>query len=225
LFRGITARHVMTPMVACVRDDETVGQAAEFFLRSRINSTPVVNAEGMLCGMLSEKDLMAALVSIEAWHKPVREVMKPNVICYDEDSPIREIYEFLGRVSIRRVVIARDGRPRGTISRATLLRWFRNLVISKGLVVDQEAWQVVETDPFRSKQRLAETAHELADQASRLAVFLEEDTEDLLPYVVGGATGMQELVTDLLAYSRYAGFGHDEFPAQDAALVEGGNID
>ena len=134
LFRGIEARHVMTPVVACLREDDTIGQAAEFFLRSRINSTPVIDAGGQLSGILSEKDLMAALVSLECWHRPIREVMKPNVICYEEGTPIRTIYEFLCRVTIRRVVIAEEGRPTGTISRGTLLRWFRNLVITKGLL-------------------------------------------------------------------------------------------
>jgi hypothetical protein len=31
------------------------------------------------------------------------------------------------------VVIVKDGRPTGSISRMSLLRWFHNLVISKGL--------------------------------------------------------------------------------------------
>ncbi len=205
LFQGITARHVMTPMVVCLREDETIGHAAEFFLRSRINSTPVVDAEGKLAGILSEKDLMAALVSLKCWGHPVQEVMKPNVICYEEETPIRTIYEFLCRVSIRRVVIVNDERPTGTISQGTLLRWFRNLVIEKGLLGPKKPVERPETlDPYRSKERLAETARELALQASGLRDRFLEDADDLVPYVVGGATRMQELVNDLLAYSRYA---------------------
>ena len=61
--------------------------------------------------------------------------MRPNVISYEEDTPIRVIYEFLCRVSIRGVVITKDGRPTGTISRNSLLRWFRDWVISKGLIL------------------------------------------------------------------------------------------
>lgn len=204
LFHGIQARHVMSPMVACLREEQSVGQAAEFFLRSRINSTPVVDADGLLTGMLSEKDLLAAMVSLECWQRPVREVMKRNVICYDEDTPILTIYEFLCRVSIRRVVVARDHRPTGTISRGTLLRWFRNLVITKGLLEPEELRQAGDIDSHRSQERLAETAHELAQQATGLERRFQEGGDDLMPYVVGGATGMQELVDDLLAYSRFA---------------------
>jgi len=205
LFRGIRAIDVMIPTVACLRQNETVGQAAEFFLRSRINSTPVVDGGGKLVGILSEKDLMAALVSLESWQRPVREVMKPDVICYDEQTPIRTIYEFLCRVSLRRVVIIRDGRPTGTISRGTLLRWFRNLVVSRGLLESDEVPpRPGDGDPYRSQERLAETARELGAQAARIEQCLSGDVDDLVPYVVGGATRVQELVNDLLAYSRYA---------------------
>ncbi len=217
LFSGITARRVMTPMVACLRADETVGQASEFFLRSRINSTPVVDSDGKLVGILSEKDLMAAMVSLDWWRTPVREVMKPNVICYEEDVPIQVIYEFLCRVSIRRVVIAKDNRPTGTISQSTLLRWFRNEVINQGLLDSGDIPEALtNNDPHRSRQRLAETAQTLAELATDLHCRLGEDHDDLMPYVVGGATRIEELVNDLLAYSRYA----NETTATGAAALQ-----
>ena len=226
LFEGITARHVMTPLVACLRDDQTVAQAAEYFLRSRINSTPVVDAQGKLTGILSEKDLMAAMVTLECWRRPVRDVMKPNVICYEENTPIRTIYEFLCRVSIRRVVIVDDGRPTGAISRGTLLRWCRNLVISKGLLESDEIVQgEPQLDPHRSQERLAETARELARQASRLQDRFGKDADDLVPYVVGGATQMQELVNDLLAYSRYANETADGAAALQSMLLSTSHTD
>ncbi|MBN2474343.1 MAG: diguanylate cyclase [Pirellulales bacterium] len=228
LFHGVAAKHVMAPVVVCLREDETVGQAAEFFLRSRINSTPVVAADGRLVGVLSEKDLLAAVASLDCWQRPVRDVMKPNVICYDEETPIRAIYEFLCRVSIRRIVVVKDGRPTGTIGRGTLLRWFRNLVISKGLLQDHEVRSIEEDlDPHRSKERLAETARELAHQASELQSRFgpDEAIEDLVPYVVGGVTGMQELVNDLLAYSRYANQSAGLTPGMYSMMLDGGQID
>jgi hypothetical protein len=39
------------------------------------------------------------------------------------------------------VVITREGRPTGTISRDSLLRWFRNWVISKGLALPSASYQ------------------------------------------------------------------------------------
>jgi len=226
LFDGVTARHVMTPMVACLREDETVGRAAEYFLRLRISSNPVVGADGKLAGILSEKDVMAALVSLDWWRKPVREVMKPNVICYEEDTPIRSIYEFICRVAIRCVVIVKEGRVTGTISRGTLLRWFRNLVITKGLLESDELPELPrDLAPHCSQERLAETARELELQASRLQKHCGEDTEDLVPYVVGGASRMQELVNDLLAYSRHANETAGGAAAIQSMLLNSGHTD
>ncbi|OHB66242.1 MAG: hypothetical protein A2V70_04990 [Planctomycetes bacterium RBG_13_63_9] len=226
LFHAVTARHVMNPMVACLREDETVGLAAEFFLRSRTNSTPVVDAEGKLTGILSEKDIMAAMVSPDFWQLPVHELMRPNVVCYDEATSIQMIYEFLCRVSIRRVVIIRDDRPVGTVSRGTLLRWFKNQVVAKGLIEGHHVPETIDDlDPHRSKERLAHTARELARQASQLYACFYEDADDLMPQVVGAATRMQDLLDDLLAYSRYANRREALCAAADTMLLDGSNVD
>jgi diguanylate cyclase (GGDEF)-like protein len=134
IFQDVLARDVMTPLALCLRENETIDDAAEFFLQSGISSTPVLDVNSKLAGFLSEKDLMAVMVSPEGWTQPLYNVMRPNVISYEEDTPIRIIYEFLCRVSIRCVVITQNGRPTGTISQNSLLRWFRKRVLSRGLV-------------------------------------------------------------------------------------------
>jgi diguanylate cyclase (GGDEF)-like protein len=203
LLAGVTAGDVMTPMIACLNEDQTIGSAAEFFLRSRINSIPVVDRTGQLAGMLSEKDLLAAMVSLECWRKPVREVMKPNVIWYAEDAPIRKIYEFLCRVTIRRVVIVRDGRPSGTISRGALLRWFRNLVLASGRVSDQANLSDSQQTQASIRRHLTNTAKGLEQQAAALEHAIADEANPLA-CAVAAATRMQELVDDLLAHSRDA---------------------
>ena len=147
LFQGILARQVMTPLLLRLQDDDSIGQAADLFLRGRINSMPVLDGAGRLVGMLSEKDLLGAMASLGCWQQPVREIMKPNVICYEEDTPLLGIYEFLCRVSIRRVVITDQGRPTGTISRGALIRWFRNLVFAKGFGDSNETMELADHSP------------------------------------------------------------------------------
>ena len=124
----------MSPLAVCLRETDTIDEAARFFLQSGISSTPVLDADGGLAGFLSEKDLMVGMISPECWQHPLSSVMRPNVISYEEDTPIRVIYEFLCRVSIRGVVITRNGRAVGTISRSSLFHWFRDWVISRNLV-------------------------------------------------------------------------------------------
>jgi predicted transcriptional regulator len=59
--------------------------------------------------------------------------MKRNVIAYEEDTPIRIIYEFLCRVTIRGIVVTKDGCPTGTITRESILRWFRDTIAERQL--------------------------------------------------------------------------------------------
>ncbi len=226
LFRNVAAKHVMTPLVACLPKGETLGRATEFFLRTRINSMPVIDDQGEMVGILSEKDLMANIVSSASWNDSVDQIMKPNVVSYSEDTPVRTIYEFLCRVTIRRVVIVKDGKPTGVISRASLLRWFRNVALSKRRL-DQAGNPVPddEIDPYQSRERLAETVDELAYQATELKNRFEEDVDDLVPYIVGGATGIQELVTDLLAHSRYANRSGSPCEHAESTMLGGGCAD
>ncbi len=204
LFAGVTARDVMTPLVASLRKSMTVGEAAEYFLRSRINSAPVVDEEGKLTGMLSEKDLMAAMVSLECWSHPLSDVIRSNVIVYEEREPIRTIYEFLCRVSIRRVVVVSRGAPTGTISRGTLLRWFRNQVLGSGLMGQIPRSAAENRSSQWCCRDLERTARTIAATAGRLQEELADASGGRVPLVVGAATRIQELVNDLLANARDA---------------------
>ncbi len=134
VFENMLARDVMRPLAACLRETDTVNEAAQFLLQSGISSTPVLNADGALTGFLSEKDLMAAMIAPEHWQRPLLSVMRANVISYEEETPIRMIYEFLCRVSIRGVVITRQGRAVGTINRSSLFRWFCDWVVNRNLI-------------------------------------------------------------------------------------------
>jgi two-component system cell cycle response regulator len=196
IFAGVKARDVMTTIVASLSCDATIGIAAKYFLRFRFSSAPVVNAQGKLVGFLSEKDVMNVLLWPDCWTRQISDVMKPNVVCYDEDEPILSIYEFLCRVPIRSVVIARDGQPTGVISRGTLLRWFSNLVASR-----QASGQGGDdTIPEGDRGQLALTAAAIMRQVEEMRAVLEsDDIEDVTPHVIGGASRIQELVNDLLA--------------------------
>jgi two-component system cell cycle response regulator len=196
IFNGVKARDVMTTIVASLSSDATIGKAAQYFLRFRFSSAPVVNAQGKLVGFLSEKDVMNVLLWPDCWTRHISDVMKSNVVCYDEDEPILSIYEFLCRVPIRSVVIARDGKPTGVISRGTLLRWFSNLVVSR----QSSGQSSDETAADDDRGQLALTAKAIARQVEEMRAVLEgDDIEDVTPHVIGGASRIQELVTDLLA--------------------------
>jgi CBS-domain-containing membrane protein len=227
LFAGVTARSVMTTIVASLRQDETIGQATRYFLRMRIGSAPVTSAEGKLIGILSDKDCLATMLTPGWSDMLIRDVMKHNVVCYEEDTPVQQIYEFLCRVSIRTVVIVSDGCPVGVITRGSLLRWasnvFRAETLARGQHLDDHTCDASGCDSPR--ERILRTAQAIANEGGKLARLASEDQVDLMPCVVGGASRVQELVTDLLACSRYANDSTDSDTSHDpepgAAVVQG----
>jgi two-component system, cell cycle response regulator len=132
VFGDMRAHDVMSPLVVVLEECNTIDEAARLFLQSGIPSMPVLDAEGILTGFISEKDLMAATASAERWQQPLSTVMRHNVICYEEDTPIRVIYEFLCRVSLRGVVITKNGQPTGVVNRNSLLRCFHERGAEQG---------------------------------------------------------------------------------------------
>ena len=194
LFQELTARNMMTALVACLRADETVGQAADFFLRFRLNSCPVIDESERLVGILSEKDVLAAMSTPDSWSKPVRDVMKRNVVCFDEDTPAGVIFDFLCRVSIRRVIVVRDGNPRGIISRSAFLRWYNNMLHARGT-----HGAAVAAPAKSAKVSLQPLLQALSSEAEVLRESLHGRPEDVLPQVIDRTSRMQELINDILA--------------------------
>jgi diguanylate cyclase (GGDEF)-like protein len=202
-FQGRVARDVMTTIVAGLRQNEKVVRAVEYFLELRITSAPVVDGDGRLVGVLSDQDVMAILLWPRWWETNIADVMRKGIVTYDEETPALTIYEFLCRVAIRSVVVIKDGRPTGVISRASLLRWFTNALSSN---VETGGWDgalQLEESPDDISRTLSAISRALAEHAQRLERDIADGADDLAPRIVGGASRMQELVNDLLGYSRF----------------------
>lgn len=219
-FENVQARNVMTTLVSCVDQDETVGRAAEFFLRFRLNSSPVVDAQGKLVGILTENDVIGVMTEPDSWSRPVREAMKTSIVCYEEDTPARAIYDFLTRVTVPRVIIVNDGYPTGLISRGTLLRWFSTWLAVHGQrqSVGDETW---EADHWRRLQEIRRSVESLVESSQRLQAQMTIEDADFLPALVDSTSRMQELLNDLLANSRYFLEAQEMGLGPQAAVGEG----
>jgi len=195
-FQELRAHDVMTTPVACLSGTDSVRSAVDFFLRFRISSTPVVDDEGCMIGILSEKDCIAIMHRPRSWQMTVAEVMRPNVVCYNEDTPVKLIYDFFCRVSIRRVIIVKDRRPVGVISRGTLLRWYSHWTNRRLHNAP------IASVPAVSRAHVQQMADFLAEEAASVRDKLRSAPEFTVPVILDGATRIQELTTNLLAASR-----------------------
>jgi hypothetical protein len=184
-----------------------------------------VDDHGKLVGILSERDVMTTMLWPQWWETRIEEVMKPNVVCYEEDTPVLIIYEFLCRVSIRGVVIVRGGRPSGMISRASLLRWFTNLLALNPSTLLEGSLSM--NSPDRSSSALPEPKENVTlivramyEEVRKLENRLESETTDLVPVVIGGVSRLEELINDLLTASRYTHCRHQQQGAAEGAIFD-----
>jgi CBS domain-containing protein len=172
-------------------------QVSRFFLEFRISSAPIIDEDGRLIGIVSERDLMAAAKLQNPQLIRIGDIMRENVITYEIDTPLQVIWEFLARVSIRGVLIVDKGSPVGYIGRQTILRWLANSV-----------WARSETrlEIAHSRQDRIENIAQVAQMLEEEAGHIGASIRTLEPFeqqalVVGTVSRMQELINDLLASS------------------------
>ncbi|RMD63752.1 MAG: CBS domain-containing protein [Planctomycetota bacterium] len=101
-----------------VSPDATVLEAAKVMNARRIGALPVVNAQGTLVGMFTERDVLTRVVAVE---KPpqqtlVRDVMTTPVFACPPQTPLTEVRQVMREKRIRHVPIVDDGRLLGLLS-------------------------------------------------------------------------------------------------------------
>jgi CBS domain-containing protein len=107
----------------------TVGQAIQTMLEHNIGALPVVDADGRLLGILSERDLLlrvAGLVDDYAG-RPVREFMTPGPETVRESDTLDFVLHKMDGGGYRHLPVLRDGRVLGMISVRDVLRHITRL--------------------------------------------------------------------------------------------------
>lgn len=136
---------VMMTDVATVHPETDVAEAVKLLAEHDASALPVVDAENMLVGILSEADLIERVEIGTEKHRPwwleavtaastlahefakshekkVGEIMTSDVVSVAEDTPLSEIAALLERKRIKRVPVTRDGKLAGVVSQSNLVQ-------------------------------------------------------------------------------------------------------
>lgn len=142
---NLTARDLMTPDVVTVPPETPVLAMARLLADRGISAVPVVDGQGKLLGIVTEGDLIRRLAGEEdrpqSWlaslfadpaqqaerfarthGSTAQDVMTQSVVAVPPDTPASRIAHLMEEHSIRRVLVTEEGRLRGLVSRADLLR-------------------------------------------------------------------------------------------------------
>ena len=112
----VRARDLMKTEVITVEPSLPAQAAAELLAFHRVSGLPVLD-NGRLVGVVTEVDV------IGKQGNTVAEIMTPNVVTVQEDTPARELATLLTSRGYRRVPVVRGDQLVGIVSRGDMVRW------------------------------------------------------------------------------------------------------
>jgi CBS domain-containing protein len=132
----LSVREIMTDSPQTTHADTLLRDAARDLVRSGVGALPVVEADGMLVGMLSERELMRHMLSLASLHgssarphtaferarRTVRDVMTRQVLCVSPDQPLAEVASLMTNKDVDRVPVVDEGRLVGFLTRRDIVR-------------------------------------------------------------------------------------------------------
>ena len=111
-------REVMQSPAVCVGPGQSVESAAKVFERYHIGALPVCTSQGMLCGMLTDRDLVVRCLAMGKLPSGtcVREIMTKQVISVSPDMDASVAAHLMGRKRVRGLPVVEHGKVRGILS-------------------------------------------------------------------------------------------------------------
>lgn len=127
-------REIMTRDVTTAAPGMTLEDAAEMLARRRLRAMPVIDEEGHVLGMLTDRllisRLLPALERADAGGPAaggdaageVRDIMERTVMCVKEDEPLANVVRLMLDREIERLPVVREGQLVGFLTRGDIIR-------------------------------------------------------------------------------------------------------
>ena len=109
---------LMSTPVIRIHPEETVAVAARMLEHNNIGAMPVCGADGRLCGMLTDRDIVTRCLAAGKLPQNtcVREIMTGKVYVARPDMEASTAAGLMGREQIRRLPVMENGRLCGIVS-------------------------------------------------------------------------------------------------------------
>jgi len=120
----MTVSEIMSKNVVSVPEDEPVALAARLMSRNNIGSLPVCGADGRLCGVVTDRDIVLRCVANggDPAGTPVGEIMSRSVISVSPGDDVARASDLMSAGQVRRLPVAEDGRLLGYVALCDLAR-------------------------------------------------------------------------------------------------------
>jgi acetoin utilization protein AcuB len=132
----------MTPRPVTVTPDTSIEQALHLMRSEKVRRFPVLNKQGELVGIISEKDLLYAspspATSLSIYELPyllskikIGDLMTSDVITVTEDTPLEEAARIMADSKVGGLPVVRDGKLVGIITETDMFKVFLELFAAR----------------------------------------------------------------------------------------------
>jgi len=115
------AKKIMSRDLATVSRDARIQDVIRLLVEHRITGLPVVDADMYLLGMVTEKDVLRMLYESHGQSATVEDLMTSDIVCFDEDDDLIDVFKCLVENNFRRVPILSEGKLVGIVSRRDIV--------------------------------------------------------------------------------------------------------
>ena len=123
----------MTTKLVTVSPETPIFDAIDVLLKNKISGAPVVEKDGTLCGVISEKDCMRVLAGGSYDHREAEELlavsghMSTHLITITSSDGIYHIVDTFDKHGVRRLPVVDEGKLVGIVSRRDVLRGIKKM--------------------------------------------------------------------------------------------------
>jgi len=118
------ARQLMTARVVVATPDTSLAEATRLLAEAEISGLPIVDAAEQVIGIVTESDLLDALVNQVTLDTPVQTLMTAQVVTVDEFTPTDSVIRLLREKSFHHLPVTRQGVVVGLITPQDVIRYF-----------------------------------------------------------------------------------------------------
>ena len=114
---------IMKTGLITVNRQASIYDAIRLLVEKNITGLPVLNDDGTVAGIISEKDMLRLLYNIEDKPGKFEEFMTEDIVSFKADDSLIDIAESFIKSNFRRVPIVEDGKLVGIISRKDIIEY------------------------------------------------------------------------------------------------------
>lgn len=133
----LAIRDIMSHTVWSVSPDQSAREAVDLMVRRRVNALPVVGEKGEVLGMVTDRELMSALLpqipragdEAESPNRGatlddtrIRDIMSRSVLCIAEEMGLNEVATMMINKNVEQVPVVSEGSLRGILTRSDIIR-------------------------------------------------------------------------------------------------------